>query len=80
MLQSARSVWRQSPTTKLPIPRLYVAICTERVEAKGKVIKRIRLDYVAICTERVEAKGNKLDTNGVLVRVAICTERVEAKP
>ena len=35
LLQSARSVWRQSPLCASPRRPSAVAICTERVEAKG---------------------------------------------
>ena len=56
-----------------------VAICTERVEAKLHLFRRVVVRGVAICTERVEAKlyGH---TCFFRRRVAICTERVEAKP
>ena len=58
-----------------------VAICTERVEAKGAVLHpRHGQRFVAICTERVEAKLPPLVEILNRTSVAICTERVEAKP
>ena len=56
-LQSARSVWRQRKTQKSFALTRWVAICTERVEAKPVVGDQIAdAMRVAICTERVEAK------------------------
>ena len=66
-LQSARSVWRQrNRAVGLVGLVVAVAICTERVEAKG--IQPLIMDnrVVAICTERVEAKN--LHSLGVILR------------
>ena len=80
MLQSARSVWRQRLAMLTPLLMQIVAICTERVEAKGAVLHpRHGQRFVAICTERVEAKLPPLVEILNRTSVAICTERVEAK-
>ena len=79
VLQSARSVWRQSTYSGGAPAAGVVAICTERVEAKHCLRRRSSCRSVAICTERVEAK---LTTAYLFTKqqvVAICTERVEAK-
>ena len=79
MLQSARSVWRQRLAMLTPLLMQIVAICTERVEAKGAVLHpRHGQRFVAICTERVEAKY-ECGRDSCDCTVAICTERVEAK-
>jgi len=44
------------PDAKRIYFRRGVAICTERVEAKLKLVDDFRRWLVAICTERVEAK------------------------
>ena len=63
-----------------PLLMQIVAICTERVEAKGAVLHpRHGQRFVAICTERVEAKLPPLVEILNRTSVAICTERVEAK-
>ena len=56
MLQSARSVWRQSSQNAEEYLLSDVAICTERVEAKGQEMLGVLRGVVAICTGRVEAK------------------------
>ena len=56
MLQSARSVWRQSDQMPIVSHNVLVAICTERVEAKYDSWDEMLDSPVAICTERVEAK------------------------
>ena len=102
MLQSARSVWRQSIVLngKHPFPRLLqsarsvwrqrmglysafkvsaVAICTERVEAKGL---RFCPSVPRLCCNLHGACGGKDKHHSLLINahaVAICTERVEAK-
>ncbi len=55
-LQSARSVWRQRVKSMACRSLYFVAICTERVEAKDVDFDEIEAAVVAICTERVEAK------------------------
>ena len=64
-LQSARSVWRQrSRMSSIPM-LIFVAICTERVEAKRERLRRRGISIVAICTERVEAKAVLTVSSGV---------------
>ena len=50
-------MWRQRKTARLCIKTVYVAICTERVEAKAICARESSVAHVAICTERVEAKA-----------------------
>ena len=78
-LQSARSVWRQSPHCISRVLTKSVAICTERVEAKRRKHSILTTFHVAICTERVEAKMPVIFNPQSIWIVAICTERVEAK-
>ena len=78
MLQSARSVWRQSAAALVRRRPSWLQSARSVWRQSGlSRCPRVRAS-VAICTERVEAKAGSA-VGFLRVSVAICTERVEAK-
>ena len=78
-LQSARSVWRQSPRRRGSGHQRRVAICTERVEAKvpRHILRRVLRALQSARSVWRQRRWHFAAFRGTMV--AICTERVEAK-
>ena len=79
LLQSARSVWRQSPRRRGSGHQRRVAICTERVEAKvpRHILRRVLRALQSARSVWRQRRWHFAAFRGTMV--AICTERVEAK-
>ena len=77
-LQSARSVWRQSGSSRIPAGQSPLQSARSVWRQSLHEIMAAARKAVAICTERVEAKCTITYLSAPYV-VAICTERVEAK-
>ena len=78
-LQSARGVWRQSFLASSSGTIFSVAICTGRVEAKGKHNRYNLILQLLQSARGVWRQSSSTKSAGFSASVAICTGRVEAK-